>query len=78
MKIALIKMKSEKMTQLQEEIICKEDLSNQIRNISSKFRRQIALNTKLFRRTDNPKNEVIKGNKERKHHTPIPRRRDPS
>jgi hypothetical protein len=39
MKIALIKIINSKITPLQEEIICKDDLSHQKRVESSKFRR---------------------------------------
>jgi hypothetical protein len=65
-KIALIKEKPGRTTPLQEEIICKEDLLNQIRSINSKFRRQMTLDTQIFRQTDNQKNEARKNNNGKK------------
>jgi len=77
-KIALILRETRKNNTTSKEIICKEDLSKQLRNITSKFHRQIALNTQLSQRKDDQKTKQETATIKRKLHTSIPKRRNSS
>ncbi len=77
-KIAPIKRNQTEQHHFKKEIIYKEDLSKQLRNITSKFHRQMALNSQFSQRKAIRKRSKKQQLLKEKHHTSIPKRRNSS